>query len=197
MAMRIGLDLRLATPADLDLLRRWDEQPHVIAARTSDDWGWEAELRRLPDWREQLIAEIDGRAIGFVQIIDPRREDSHYWGEVAEDLRAIDIWIGDETDLGKGYGTTMMELALARCFGSPAVSAVLVDPLAVNVRVHRFYERLGFRFVERRYFGEDECFVYRLDRADYRAAQQHAEPEPPKAALLDTGAASRRGARLA
>jgi len=26
------------------------------------------------------------------------------------------------------------------------------------------YERLGFRFVERRRFGEDDCFVYRLDR---------------------------------
>ncbi len=40
-------------------------------------------------------------------------------------------------------------------------------PLAANVRAHRFYERLGFRFVERRRFGQDECLVYRLDRADY------------------------------
>ena len=26
------------------------------------------------------------------------------------------------------------------------------------------YERLGFRFVERRRFGGDECCVYRLER---------------------------------
>jgi aminoglycoside 6'-N-acetyltransferase len=158
------LVLRTATPADAPLLRRWDEAPHVLASDPNDDWGWETELARSPAWREQLVAEVDGRPVGFVQIIDPAREDSHYWGEVGENLRAIDIWIGAEGDLGKGYGTRMMELALERCFADPAVSAVLIDPLASNTDAHRFYERLGFRFVERRRFGQDDCFVYRLDR---------------------------------
>ena len=63
----------------------------------------------------------------------------------------------------------MMALALARCFDNPSVSAVLVDPLASNTR-SRFYERIGFRFLERRRFGDDESFVYRLDRADYMQA---------------------------
>ncbi|WP_202951049.1 hypothetical protein [Fortiea contorta] len=45
------------------------------------------ELDRTPDWREQLIAEIAGRAIGFIQIIDPAREESHYWGDVPENFR--------------------------------------------------------------------------------------------------------------
>jgi glyoxylase-like metal-dependent hydrolase (beta-lactamase superfamily II)/RimJ/RimL family protein N-acetyltransferase len=173
--------LRPATLDDLDLLRRWDEQPHVIACDPSedDDWAWEVELARHPDWREQLIGEIDGRPIGCVQIIDPAREESHYWGDVPADLRAIDIWIGAETDLSRGYGTAMMRLALARCFADPAVSAVLIDPLAANVRAHRFYERLGFKFVERRRFNDDDCFVYRLDRADFTWT-----PEPPLPALL-------------
>lgn len=161
---------RPATPADLELLRHWDEQPHVIASDPNDDWSWETELSRSPDWREQLIAELDGRPIGVVQIIDPAREESGYWGDVPAGLRAIDIWIGEPADLGKGYGSTMMRLALGRCFAAPDVSAVLIDPLASNVRAHRFYERLGFRFVEPRRFGADECFVYRLDRAAYVAA---------------------------
>jgi aminoglycoside 6'-N-acetyltransferase len=161
------MNLRSATPADLDLLRHWDEQPHVTASDPNDDWGWEVELERNPDWREQLIAEIDGRPIGFIQIIDPAREDSHYWGDVASALRAIDIWIGEEADLGKGYGTKMMQLALARCFADPAVTAVLLDPLTSNTRVHRFYRRLGFQFVEHRRFGDDDCFVYRLNRVDW------------------------------
>jgi aminoglycoside 6'-N-acetyltransferase len=161
------LHLRNATPSDLELLRRWDEEPHVVAADPNDDWGWEQELERNPDWREQLIAEVDGRPIGFVQIIDPAREDSHYWGDCPENLRAIDIWIGDETDLGRGFGTRMMQLALERCFSAPHVEAVLTDPLVTNTRSHRFYERLGFRFVERRWFGQDECAVYRLERRDY------------------------------
>ena len=151
----------------MPLLRRWDEQPHVVASDPNDDWQWETELGREVDWREQLIAERDGRPLGFVEIIDPSREEGRYWGDVPPNLRAIDIWIGEEADLGKGYGTAIMQLALARCFSAPSVSAVLIDPLASNVRAHRFYERLGFRFVERRRFGKDECFVYRLDRSDY------------------------------
>ena len=163
------LRLRPATLADVPLLRRWDEQPHIVASDPNDDWHWEEELGRTPDWREQLIAELDGRPIGFLQIIDPAREESHYWGDVPADLRAIDIWIGEEADLGRGYGTRMMHLALARCFADTAASAVLIDPLASNTRAHRFYERLGFRFLERRQFGADDCFVYRLARGDYRA----------------------------
>jgi aminoglycoside 6'-N-acetyltransferase len=128
--------LRPATPADLNLLRHWDQQPHVIASDPNDDWHWKVELSRNPDWREQLIAQIKGRPIGFIQIIDPAREESHYWGDVAPNLRAIDIWIGEETDLGKGYGTSMMQLALARCFADPRVVSVLIDPLASNTRAH-------------------------------------------------------------
>lgn len=161
--------LRPATPDDLELLRRWDEQPHVVASDPNDDWAWEAELGRRPAWREQLVAEVDGRPVGFVQIIDPALEETHYWGDAPPDLRAIDLWIGEAADLGRGYGTQMMHLALERCFADPAVSAVLVDPLASNVRAHRFYERLGFRFVAHRRFGEDDCAVYRLERATYTA----------------------------
>lgn len=163
------IHLRAATPEDIDVLRHWDEQPHVVESDPNDDWNWEAELARSPAWREQLMAEVDGRPVGFVQIIDPALEESHYWGDVPAGLRAIDIWIGEEADLGRGYGAVIMRLALDRCFADPAVAAVLIDPLASNTRAHRFYERLGFRFVEPRRFGQDDCFVYRLERAAYTA----------------------------
>ena len=166
-----AMRLRTATPDDIELLQRWDEQPHVIESDPNDDWHWQTELAREPDWREQLIAEVDGRPIGFIQIIDPAREESHYWGECAKNLRALDIWIGEAEDLGRGYGTRMMQLALSRCFAVPGVDAVIIDPLFANVRARRFYERLGFRFVERRNFGDDDCAVYRLERRDF-------EPSP-------------------
>jgi aminoglycoside 6'-N-acetyltransferase len=156
--------LRRATLADLALLRRWDELPHIVNAHANGAWGGEPELARTPGWREQLIAELDGRALGFVQIIDPAREDSHYWGDIEEDLRAVDLWIGDPDDLGRGHGTMIMRLALERCFANPRVLAVLADPLASNTRAHRFFEKLGFKLIERRSFGDDDCHVYRLKR---------------------------------
>lgn len=160
--------LRPATSSDLALLAFWDRQPHVIAARGDDgSFDWRSELPRTPDWRELLIAGLDGRPVGFIQIIDPAREETHYWGNVEPDLRAIDIWIGEEADLGRGYGTQMMRLALDRCFADPAVPAVLIDPLAGNTRARRFYERLGFRCIARRMFGRDDCLVLRLERAEW------------------------------
>lgn len=159
------INLRPATPHDLSLLRHWDRQPHVIESDPNDDWHWEEELTRSPDWRSQLIAEDDGRPIGFMEIIDPELEEEHYWGDCGSGLRAIDIWIGEAFDLGHGLGTQMMNIALGRCFADAAVHAILVDPLSSNVRAHRFYERCGFRFQEYRQFGEDHCAVMRLDRA--------------------------------
>jgi aminoglycoside 6'-N-acetyltransferase len=159
------MHLRRASRADLALLKSWDTKPHVVAATGADGaFEWEDELGRDPAWRELLIAEEGGRSIGVMQIIDPAEEETHYWGAIESGRRAIDIWIGEEDDLGRGYGTRMMRLALARCFAKAAVGAVLVDPLAANFRACRFYERLGFRPVDRRTFGTDDCIVYRLDR---------------------------------
>lgn len=162
--------LRPATKADIPLLKRWDEMPHVIAAGGGDDWyDWDKELPREAGWGELLIAEEDGRPVGVMEICDPAAEPSHYWGEIEQNLRALDIWIGEEEDLGRGLGTQMMHAALDRCFADEKVRAVVIDPLESNVRARRFYERLGFRFVERRVFDTDECIVYRLTRADYEA----------------------------
>jgi aminoglycoside 6'-N-acetyltransferase len=55
-----------------------------LQQRARRDWGWQTELHRQPDWREQLIAEVEGIPIGFLQIIDPAQEEEHYWGECAE-----------------------------------------------------------------------------------------------------------------
>lgn len=162
------VSLRPATPADVGTLRRWDRDPEVRGSLIDADWQWETELHRHPDWREQLIAEVDGRPIGFVQIIDPEREETQYWGCVEAGHRAIDIWIGDPDARSLGYGTQMMERAIERCFSDPSVHTILLDPLEANDRANRFYERLGFEFVARRDFCGHQCRVYRLRR-----------PQPP------------------
>jgi len=158
------ISLRPASPKDLELLRYWDTKQHVTNSDPDEDWDWEKELAFDPPWREQLIAELNGEPIGCIVIIDPYEEETQYWGEVPKNLRALDIWIGEESNLGKGYGTLMMDLAIEKCFADPKVTKILIDPLKTNTKVHRFYERLGFEFVEERVFNGDECFVYELIR---------------------------------
>ena len=162
--------LRDATTDDLSLLQYWDTKPHVIKAVGRRDEGeWKVELSQQPGWRSWLVADLDTsegcRPIGIVQIIDPELEETHYWGGIGPGHRAIDIWIGEESDLGRGYGSEMMRLALGRCFEAPEVVAVLLDPLVSNTGAHRFYERLGFERMDTRYFDDDLCHVYRLNRS--------------------------------
>ncbi len=128
-----------------------------------DEHYWPDELVRV-----DLVAELSGRPIGAMQIIDPRTEQTHYWGECEPNLRAIDIWIGAANDLGKGYGQTMMRRAFQICFADPGVTAFIIDPLASNVRAQKFYQRLGFVPERRRFFGEDDCLVDRLTRTTWR-----------------------------
>ncbi len=142
------LTLRPATPNDLEIVEYWDTKQYVIDCDPDeDDWDWEIELARNPEWREQLVAELNGEPIGFLQIIDPYLEESHYWENVSPNKRATDIWICEEDNLNKGYGTIMMNLAIERCFSNPNVDGILIDPLKTNTKAHRFYERLGFEFI--------------------------------------------------
>lgn len=170
--------LRTATPADLPLILHWDQQPHVRDTGGDEDWNdwdWENQLGREVPWRELLIAELDSRPIGFVQLIDCHEEESHYWGtDCPEHSWAIDIWIGEGDELGKGHGTAMMHLAIGRCFSRPLCEHILIDPMADNLRAHRFYESLGFKLLGPRRFGPDACLVYQLTRAGWRNGAPNA-----------------------
>jgi aminoglycoside 6'-N-acetyltransferase len=169
-----ALTIRQATLADVAHFARWDLDPDVIACSTDDpeaeeafgDVEWTEEIAANSAVSCHYIAELNGRPVGAMQIIDPHLEPTHYWGEIEPNLRAIDIWIGAPEDRGIGLGAAMMRAVIDRCFADGA-DAIVIDPLASNTRAHRFYERLGFHFTERRSFGDDACFVFRLERTDW------------------------------
>jgi len=181
-APSVAVRLRPATVDDADTLAAWDREPHVIACSSDDP---DAEVAFGSDWREEVtnsayeltyvMAEVDGRPVGAMAVCDPHTEPSHYWGEIEPGLRAIDIWIGPPEWLNRGVGTQMMSQMIDRCFAEPDVSAIVIDPLNTNVDAQRFYQRLGFRVVGRRTFGDDDCLVMRLER-------EHWRPETPNRA---------------
>lgn len=170
--------LRPALISDAPLLTEWDHLQHVISCTTDDpdttvarDAGdWEEELASPTPYWEHLVAEVGGRPVGAMLIIDPALEPTHYWGDIEHALRAIDIWIGPADALGRGYGTAMMRQAIGRCFSDRFVRAIVIDPLASNIDAHRFYQRLGFQVVGPRSFGEDQCLVHRLDRENWQGS---------------------------
>lgn len=154
--------LRSATHADIPLLDQWDQDPVVAASDPNDDWDWEQTLEA--EGLENLIAELDGRPIGFIQITDLQRDTSAYWGASQPGFMAIDIWIGEPDARGDGNGTAMMNQAIARCFADPAIHTILIDPISSNTDAIAFYRKLGFTFLETRVFGADTCAVHQLTR---------------------------------
>lgn len=165
----MNLVLRKATIADLPKIAYWNTKPHVIFASGVDSVGedqWMTDQLNSPSqFVEIFIAELDKRPIGIIQICDPANEETHYWGQIEHGNRALDIWIGEEQDLGKGYGSVMMKLAIEHCFEDKSINAILIDPLETNTRAIRFYQKMGFKFLEKRNFDGDQCEVYILSRS--------------------------------
>lgn len=161
------VELRQMRIDDVELLAAWDHDADVAAALGGPGakwYDWPTELAREVAWRELLIAEENGRPVGFVQLTDAREEESHYWGDdVSGDVWAIDIWLGSPTDRGRGLGSQLMRLACERCFDRHGAKSVLVDPKTTNQRAITFYRKLGFRPVSERYLDGEDSFVMRLD----------------------------------
>lgn len=146
--------------------------PHVRANVPDEDWGWAEELPRQPAWRQQLIAMLGTRPVGFVQIIDAAEEETHYWGDVEPGHAAIDIWIGEADCVGRGLGTTMMHEALRRSFTAFGAHTVVIDPLVSNGAARRFYERLGFAHQDNRWIQGHHCAIYALTRNEWVRANR-------------------------
>ena len=157
------VDLRLAVAADIPTLERWESADHVVAISGDDEpWDWSVEID-VP-WQEVWVAEVEGRAIGVVVLLDAHAEPSGYWGDVSPGTYAIDIWIGEPDALHRGYGTLMMRHALDRAFNEHDANEILIDPLETNLDAIGFYKHLGFTEVGPRRFGTDDCLVLQMDR---------------------------------
>lgn len=173
MHRKPSICLRPATIEDIPQLSAWDTDDDVIASTTDDPDAelafegleWQEELAGQTEHYRYYVAELDGRPLGAMLVIDPHLEHTHYWGDIEPDLRALDIWIGAPEDRGQGHGTTMMTLAINMCFSDSRVKAIVIDPLASNTRAHAFYRRLGFEEEGRRMFNDhSDCLVFRLTR---------------------------------
>jgi ribosomal protein S18 acetylase RimI-like enzyme len=117
-----------------------------------------------------LVAEHDGRAIGFLS-----------WLTDADRTEVLAVGC---TERGMGAGTALMHAVedAARRDGARRVHLVTTDG---NVGAQRFYERLGYELAERRVGAVDEC------RAKYKPtipAHMHDELVYARAVGPESGA---------
>lgn len=134
-------DFRLATIADLDLLKRWQAQPHVRKWWDPADPYDEEDMKdlRVSRW----IVSMNARPFGFMQDYTVHGWDNHHFADLPEGSRGIDQFIGDARMIGIGHGTALIGERMRVLFdnGAPVIAT---DPHPDNSRAIAVYAKLGF-----------------------------------------------------
>jgi RimJ/RimL family protein N-acetyltransferase len=138
---------------DLPLMRAWLDKPHM-----REWWGEpEEELRFIRDAIEgrdttrPFIFSANGQPVGYIQywFIDHYQNAEwiakHPWlAELPPDAVGVDLSIGEPDKLSQGLGSEFLRV-FARFLAEQGHPTIIIDPLAVNRRAVRAYEKAGFR----------------------------------------------------
>lgn len=140
------------TTADLPVLRRWLDSPHI-----REWWGEaETELAKIRDKLEgrdatrPYIFLIDGVPAGYIQswlvgdaVEGGDAEEAPWLLDLPADAIGVDLFVGDAADLSKGIGNAVLRAFLAGLFAEGA-QTIVIDPDESNRRAIRAYEKAGF-----------------------------------------------------
>lgn len=157
------LTIRAAEETDIPLIARWRSDPRVIEFYSGRDRPLgEAGVRRHYFDRSDVppagsvheyqpcVAEVDERPIGFVQFYRLRPADSEEFGyRLPERTFGLDLFIGDPSLWGQGFGTLLIILTVKYLATEKGVKRVVADPRADNPRSIRALEKAGFRRVRK------------------------------------------------
>src|SRR3954454_23934059 len=129
--------------ADLPLIRRWLEMPHV-----SQWWHDPAEQFEFvsgdldhPDMAQYIVAS-DRRAVAYLQCYKLSDWNTGF-GPQPHGTRGLDQFIGEADMLGRGHGSAFIRAFMDRLFES-GVPRIVIDPRPDNPRAIRAYEKAGF-----------------------------------------------------
>ena len=120
-------------------------QPYVYSEEAADRFY---ERKQVPG-RLELVAMLDGRTIGHVQLknIDPEKRECEFGFHMQND-----------SVKGLGYGTQIARLALEYAFENLDVDAVYAYTVLKNTRSQHVLEKAGFRYIRE----EDGFRCYRV-----------------------------------
>jgi aminoglycoside 6'-N-acetyltransferase len=138
-----GYEFVPMTSADLPLIRRWLETPHV-----AQWWHDPAEQLELvsgdldhPDMAQFIVAS-ERRPFAYLQCYNLSDWNTGF-GPQPPGTRGLDQFIGEADMLGRGHGSAFIR-AFAERLLAKGTPRVVLDPDPANARAIRAYERAGF-----------------------------------------------------
>ncbi|MEE9451405.1 MAG: nucleoside triphosphate pyrophosphohydrolase [Gammaproteobacteria bacterium] len=155
----------------LTLWQMWIEKPHV-----KDVWfieGYES--------AEYIHQKIAGngydypfiiysgtQAIGYIVCCDlyayrmKCKDVKGLFTQEAPCTFCIDLFITEENNLNKGYGTLIVKSFTDLIFENFDANIIFIDPAITNKRAIRCYEKAGFVFVKQAFDGVSDCYVMQI-----------------------------------
>ena len=168
--------LRPMSEDDWDCLLKWNNDPDVMELADQSEFRETnlSEVRAIYRWISThahcFIIEVDGRPIGecWLQRMNLIRIADQFPGE---DLRRIDIIIGEKELWGSGYGTEAIGMLVDYGFSARGSDAIFALVSSENRRSLRAFRKCGFKRHEVIQLEdgsvEDVLVIWRSDKAPY------------------------------
>lgn len=142
--MDVPYHFRLATNADLPMLRRWRHTPEVLPwwgpwQHPDAEFGAHLANPAMTMW----IVEAGGRPFAFAQDYACHAWDPHPFSYLTLGSRGVDLYIGEPDMLDHGHGTALLRQHCDWLFAQ-GVPTIGTDPHPDNIRARRAYQKAGF-----------------------------------------------------
>jgi aminoglycoside 6'-N-acetyltransferase len=145
------------TEQDIPLWQHWSEKSYVKEAWFFEGYETKDDIYRKVagnGYCYPFIVEIDDKPIGYIQCCD-----LYAYRNLCENPKGcftqedpgtfcLDIFIGEEAYLNKGYGTLIIKQFTDKIINEFNGKLILIDPESSNYRAINCYKKAGFEFVK-------------------------------------------------
>lgn len=171
----MNLTFESMTKDHIPLWLTWADKPHVKSV-------WFIEGYETVDYIHKKVAgngydypfiiKLDGCEIGYIVCCDlyayrtlcPKPKGLFTQEEPG--TFCMDLFIGDEKNIGRGYGTQIVRSFIDYIFKNFNAHTIFIDPAITNKVAIRCYEKAGFRFVKEAFDGVTNCYVMKINKHD-------------------------------
>jgi aminoglycoside 6'-N-acetyltransferase len=150
-----AFEFRALSTADLPLMRRWLDSPHVREwwGEPETELGYIRDMIEGRDTTRPFLFSVGGRSAGYIQYWFVGHHQNETWiadhpwlAELPTDAVGVDLSIGEPDLLAQGIGSAVLRLFTERLVAE-GHRTIIIDPDPANGRAVRAYEKAGYRTI--------------------------------------------------
>ena len=136
---------------DFEMLYKWLNKDHVskyFSHNTDSSFEEVCKKYRTRMLEEKMSMNLiiyNNLEIGYIQSYDCDYLDSF---DLSESAIAVDLYIGEESYIHKGYGTKVLKEYIMSILSKQSHNWVVIDPDEDNIAAIKSYTKVGFRHVK-------------------------------------------------